>query len=170
MRTSIDILNYFKRSAIRKKLRQQKREIYNLHVQIQDLKCEFERQKDWHILYSELIERLQNVPKYCALKEPKKMRAAYPLERFATYEMNLSLPSQNPVLQQSHTENLYYAEALIFDHLVGDLIHFELDTSEGRFCYQYSKKGLAIQPFKMILKEVTYMLTRAWYDTLHRGK
>lgn len=167
MRTSIDILNYFKR---RRQTRKYKRTLNNLLQQVHDLQCELQRKKDWHTLYSELIERLQNVPKYCALKEPEKMQAAYPLERFATYEMNMLLPSQNPILQQSHVENLYNAEALIYDYLIEDLIHFELDTSEGRFGYQYSKKGLAIQPFKMILKEVTYLLTQAWYDTIHRGE
>lgn len=174
MRTSIDIVNYFKRSARRKELRRQIR-VFDTQIgfycnQINDLQHEVRCQKDWHTLYSELIERLQNVPKYCALKDPKQITVAYPLERFVTFEMTTCVPSRNPVLQQSHAENMYYAEMIIHDYIVNDLIHFRIKTAEGVYAYQYSKKGVAIQPFKTILKEVTWLIARAWYDKLHLKK
>lgn len=167
MRTSVDILNYFKR---RQRIRKYRKILNGLLQQISILQREVQRQKDWQTMYSQLIERLQNVPKYCALKDPEQIAVNYPLERFATFKMAMCTPSKNPVLQQSHAENMYYAEMIVHDFVTEDLIHFEISTAEGIYAYQYSKKGIAIQPFKMILKEVTWMLTHAWFDQLHLKK
>ena len=167
MRTSIDILNYFRRSTKRKELRRHQK-VFN--QQINTLLRELKRQKDWQTMYAQLIERLQNVPKYCALKDPEQIKVDYPLERFATFEMNVCTPSENPVLQHSHAENMYYAEAIIHDYATEALIHFGINTAEGMYAYQYTKQGIAIQPIKMILKEVAWMLTRAWFNRLHPKK
>lgn len=167
MRTSIDILNYFKR---RKRIREYRKILNTLLRQITELQREVQRQKDWQSMYSELIERLQNVPEHCALKNPEKIKVAYPLECFTTFEMAECVPSENPVLQYSHAENMYYMEAIVHDYVIKDLIHFEIYTAEGVYAYQYSKKGVAIQPFKTILKEVTWLITRAWFDRLHPKK
>ena len=155
------------RTSIRKELRRHQK-VFN--QQINTLLRELKRQKDWQTMYAQLIERLQNVPKYCALKDPERIAVNYPLERFATFEMNTGIPSENLVLQHSHAENMYYAEAIIHDYATEALIHFEINTTEGRFHYQYSKKGIAVQPIKMILKEVAWMLAHAWFDRLHPKK
>lgn len=164
MRRPIDILNYFSRSLRRKIIREQDKVIQLQRIKIHALQTN----KDWQKMYGRLIEVLQNVPKYCALREPEKMVAPYPLERFEMGQyMPLTLPLDNPAIQYSHSENMYNAKCIILDYVIEDLIHFEIDTAEGRFYYQYSKQGLMIQPLRQIQERVVRMLSFAWYKRIH---
>ena len=174
MRNQNDIMNYFRRSAERKKARLHKKKadqkLRAATCSIAEMKHEMQRNTDWHFLYSELITRLQKVPEYCAVRNPKTIRINYPLERFVTSDFRIRLPSKMPVLQHSHAVNMYYAEALVEDFIMEECIHFRMETAEGMLGYQYSKKGIAIQSFTQILKEVTWMLTYAWFKKIHKEK
>lgn len=167
MRTSVDIVNYFKR---RKQKQKYKRTLNNLLWQINDLRYELQRKKEWQIMYSDLIKQLENVSKYCALKDSKEIKVSYPLEHFATFETAVCMPSGNPILQELHAENIYYAKVIVNDYIIEDLIHFRIETAEGKYAYQYSKKGITIQPFNKIMKEVAWLLAHAWFDRIHPRK
>lgn len=154
MRTSIDILNYFRRKKQQKKYR---KGIAKLEQQIHNLE-----QEPYKDMYNDLIDVLNNVNKYCALRPTAKVQASHPLQRIGTYNID-SIPRR----VMYHYENMYYAEILVRNYDTEDCIHFELNTGDSRYRYQYSKKGLALQPVARILKQVTQMMTSAWYNKIH---
>jgi hypothetical protein len=170
MRTSIDMLNYFRR-------RKQRKEIVELKAIIEDARSErdamrrerdiarheLDSQKPFRKMYDDLLFVLENVDRYCALKPTTKIQARYPLQRLDVNNF------YNDINKMSgyHYANLYTAEILIHDYEVEECIHFELDTGDGVYRYQYSKKGLAIQTPARILTEVTRMMVSAWIKEIH---
>ena len=172
MRTSIDILNYFRR-------RKQRKEIAKLKAIIEDarserdamqrerdiIRHELDTQKSYKNMYNDLISVLENVDRYCALRPMTKMHAPYPLRRFDVGD----IPMGFGIMRDYHCINLYTAEILIQDYKVEECIHFELDTGDGDgvYRYQYSKKGLAVQTPARILEKVTQMMASAWLKKIH---
>lgn len=127
------------------------------------LEREVNAQKPYRAMYNDLIGVLENVGKYCAVRPAVKIQSRYPLNRF---EIFTSIYDRSKIFT-SHYENLYTAKILIHDYAVEECIHFELDTGEDRYRYQYSKKGLAIQTYARVLKEVTQMMTYTWFKKIH---
>lgn len=171
MRTSIDILNYFRRSKQRKEIAKLKRELKkaqkgNTYFEMKYiiLKRKLEAQKPYKEMYNDLVGVLDNISEYCVLRPTTKVRAPHPLQRIAISNYNLNNMDR---MFQYHYTNLDTAEILIRDYMVEECIHFELDTGDGQYRYQYSKKSLALQPIKRILKEVTQMMASAWYNKIH---
>lgn len=164
----IKILNYFSRSRKRK---QHRKEIQDLQSTIRYLLYQIKVQENWRSMYNDLIERLENVPKECALKDPTIRHHPYILHQFAIQDYSpFSLPLNDASVMHMHTENVFNATMIIEDYYTSDCIHFELETQEGILHYQYSRKGLAIQPLKQIIKRVTRLMANAWYRKLHKGE
>lgn len=171
MADSIAILNYFRRSKVRKELRAWKRKLLWAERRRDRLQNELDNRKNWRALYEELVGTLNNVPRFCALKHPEKYNIStkYPLRKFELIApVHLCIDTPNPRVSHFHQQNLYYTEVLVEEYEVNDCVHFELITSDARYCYQYSKRGIQIQSQATILGQVAKMLTRAWYDAIHK--
>lgn len=85
----------------------------------------------------DLIALLQEVPKYCALRQEVKRRTEYPLQRLDTYSLDPLSISSTPdrVAQTTHSVNLHLAKGIIQDHEIEHAIAFEIFTAEGRYGY-----------------------------------
>ena len=160
MRTSIDIVNYFSRAVRRKELRYLKKMLHKkvfykrLQPSIRELKLK--RQ------LTTLLKCLQNVPKYCALKDPRIIKSRHPIPSFRFCKPLCTNEEEN-------STNLNYARVIVRYYKMENLIHFRLETTEGMWMYQYSIEGLRIQPIETLIQEVAYMLTKAWIKVVKKG-